>query len=458
MVRTASVTAPLASGFAAGSIGVPSVLVTVLLIVLAPPASTAEAQPNGPAIDEALPDLVEAGVPVYAEPTFDGPFWQQPGYGWQCPAPVEPCRPCRRYRPPPGRWWFNGQYLLWWTEGSRIPPLVTTSPQGTPQADAGVLGRPGTRILFGNTSINTDSRSGGRFRLGYWLNCGNNVGVEASYLGLGTETTRYRASSSGNPILARPFFDITAPAEDSHLIAYPDLVEGSVAVDATTDFQMAGVSLRRSFLQQYCSGIDGFGGRGYRIDFLVGYRFGRLDDDLRISESLVTAGPTTIDLYDLFDASNQFHGAELGVVAKIRRYRWSLELLMKLALGNSRSRVFIDGSTTTTADAGPPATADGGLLALTTNMGRYTQNEFAVIPELGVTLGYDITPRLRATFGYTFVYWSRVARAGDQISRDLNPSYFPNDGPPSGPARPEFSFATTDFWAQGMNFGFEYRF
>ena len=91
-------------------------------------------------------------------------------------------------------------------------------------------------------------------------------------------------------------------------------------------------------------------------------------------------------------------------------------------------------------------------------MGRYTQNDFAVIPELGVTLGYDITERLRATVGYSFIYWSRVARPGDQIDMAVNPSYIPNHGPPVGAAYPQFEFNTTDLWIQGANVGLELRF
>ena len=182
------------------------------------------------------------------------------------------------------------------------------------------------------------------------------------------------------------------------------------------------------------------------------------DEDLQIGESLEAAGPTAIDAWDLFDTENTFHGAELGFSTEFRYCRWSLEFLMKLGFGNTHSEVLIDGSTTTTVGGGAPVTDSGGLLALSTNVGRYSQDHFTVVPELGVTIAYDITSRLRATFGYTFIYWSRVARPGDQIDRYLNPSYIPNNGPPIGPARPAFTFATSNFWAQGMNFGMEYRF
>jgi len=79
------------------------------------------------------------------------------------------------------------------------------------------------------------------------------------------------------------------------------------------------------------------------------------------------------------------------------------------------------------------------------------------MPELGVSLGYDLTCRLRATVGYTLIYWSNVARPGDQIDTELNASQFP-PGELVGAPHPEFRFQTTDFWAQGLNFGLEYRF
>src|SRR5262245_33785998 len=72
------------------------------------------------------------------------------------------------------------EYLLWWQRGLRLPPLVTTSPVGTPREQAGVLGQPGTRILFGNSREDDNPLSGARFTLGYWLNCEHTVGIEAN--------------------------------------------------------------------------------------------------------------------------------------------------------------------------------------------------------------------------------------------------------------------------------------
>ena len=49
----------------------------------------------------------------------------------------------------------------WWMKGDSTPPLVTTSPNGTASGAAGVLGQPGTSVLYGGNGINTAMRSGG---------------------------------------------------------------------------------------------------------------------------------------------------------------------------------------------------------------------------------------------------------------------------------------------------------
>jgi len=355
------------------------------------------------------------------------------------------------------RLWFRGDYLMWWARGADVPPLVTTSPAGTDRDDAGVLGEDTTTILFGGDTYGSDTRSGGRFTMGYWLRpC--QFGLQASYLFLGDESETYDASSEGDPILARPFFNVQDGEQDARLIAFEEggqrtIVDGSVHVDLTTSFEELEVLFRR-VLHQGCSG---------RLDFLLGYQSAVLEDGLRIEESTVSRNQagivsgTTVDLFDQFDASNEFHGGELGLVFEERLCRWSLEMVLKLGLGSTHSQVAIHGRTVTTVPGFDPDPSPGGLLALPTNMGSYEQNHFAVIPELGMTLGYDLTCNLRATVGYTFIYWSKVARPGDQIDLDVNESQL-SGGALVGEPRPAFSWVTTDYWVQGLNFGFDYRF
>ncbi len=346
---------------------------------------------------------------------------------------------------------FHGEYLLWWTRGSRVPPLVTTSPTGTPRAQAGVLGQD-TTVLIGDEGLADGVRSGGRFTFDYWFEPEACTGLEVSYTVVGEETNSFAVGSQGDPILARPYFNVSTDLQDAKLIAFPNVVDGSVSVEATTEFQSVEVLLRR-MLTRDCN---------VRLDGLIGWRFNRLSDHLRISESTVSTDPgsiipvgTTVDLFDRFDTMNRFHGAQLGLLLEERHRQWTLDTSIKVALGNTHSSVRIDGSTTTTVPSVAPVTSRGGLLALPTNIGLYEDNRFSVVPEFGIAVGYDLTCRLRATFGYTVIYWSNVARPGEQIDFGVNNSQF-SGGPVTGEARPEFTWATSGFWAQGLNFGLEY--
>jgi len=100
----------------------------------------------------------------------------------------------------------------------------------------------------------------------------------------------------------------------------------------------------------------------------------------------------------------------------------------------------------------------GGLLALRSNIGSHERDEFAFVPELGVNIGLQLTRRLKARVGYSFLWVNTVARAGEQIDPVVNVTQFPilsGNAPLIGPARPALKFAETDFWAHGLNVGLE---
>jgi hypothetical protein len=382
-------------------------------------------------------------------------------------------RPCfpRYYSYWPGGWGsFSGHlearadYLLWWGKGDHVPALATTSPVGTPRGQAGVLGQSTASILFGDDDLNERARSGARVTLEYWLCADRCTAIEASFLALGDQQTDFAASSLGAPILARPFYNVAfnntlSARQDASLVAFtsaavPGILTGSLDITDTTSFRSAEILLRRNWL---CN-------RGGRVDFLVGYRYARLADDLRINEFQMSQDPqgllpvgTTLASSDRFQTLDEFNGAELGLLAQWHRCRWSGDFLAKLGLGNTRARVSIDGATVITEPDQNPATYQGGLLALPTNIGTRNRNQFSMIPELGATIGYELTCRLRFTVGYSLIYWSKVARPGGQIDTNLNQTQFPPNTL-VGAAQPQFRYATTDFWAQGLNLGLDLRF
>jgi hypothetical protein len=352
------------------------------------------------------------------------------------------------------RWWVGVDYLLWWTKGDRLPPLVTS---GAPNdAVPGALGQPGTQTLFGG-DYDSRVRSGIRVRGGYWFTPDQTFGIDATFFFLGGQSAGFNDASNGDPVLARPFFNVNTGHEDAFLVAYPGQQAGQIWSALSTRLWGADLDLRGMF----------FRGASYQVNLLGGFRFLALHDSLGIREDDTIYSPidgtaqfwtTTMDR---FQTSNQFYGGQLGADFMWCRGRFFIDVLGKVALGVSVENAGIDGWTGYTAQQGPSGTVGAGQLALPSNIGRYGQDNFAVVPEFGINFGYALTRHIRLTFGYTLLYWSNVMRAGDQIDRGLNPTELTslvNRGPLIGPARPNFPFQSTDFWAQGLNFGLQFRY
>ncbi|WP_442482035.1 BBP7 family outer membrane beta-barrel protein [Aeoliella sp. SH292] len=376
-----------------------------------------------------------------------------------------------------GRFYGSAEYLLWWIDGMHTPPLVTGSPQGTPQAQAGVLGQPNTTVLFGDSYILDGSRDGLRFQAGSWFNDYQDLAIEGDVFFFETSSTAFSATGdNGFPILARPFFnmvpvdafgDFLPPAEDAELVSYPNVVEGNVTVNARSEFGGAGLRLRAAIcckeIGATCTpcGPPTPPSAVSRIDVLGGYRYLSLQERLMITEdltSLSTINPGSFDINDRFETSNEFHGGDVGFIWEWESTRFTLEFLSKLAIGSTRQKVTIDGSTTV-SDGNNSFTEQGGLLALRSNIGDYDRNQFSVIPEIGLKAGYKVTPRLRATIGYTLIYWTNVARPGDQIDLDINPNLLPPIVEPvDGPERPRFIWDDSNLLAHGFNAGLDFRF
>jgi hypothetical protein len=172
-------------------------------------------------------------------------------------------------------------------------------------------------------------------------------------------------------------------------------------------------------------------------------------------------GGVTIQSADRFGAGNFFHGGQIGAEGSVTRGPLSLRVLGKIAFGDTHEVVDINAATAALTAAGLTTVPHSGFFAQPSNVGRYTRDEFAVAPEVGETVGYALSRRVRATAGYTFLYLSDVARPGDQVDRVVNFTAVPppvGGGAPIGPVRPTFTFHEGDFWAQGINLGLEFRY
>lgn len=344
------------------------------------------------------------------------------------------------------------EYLMWWGRGRSTPPLVTTSFNGTPMADAGVLGLPTTTVLYGGNDIGTDWRSGGRLSIGRVLDQDGMWMAVGRFYGLDDSTDSFHAeSAAGDPILARPFFNVLLNQQDALLVGFPGVsTNGVIDVQSKSDMMGADAYVRHLLL----------GEEDLTIDFLGGYQFSRLDDSLEIRNSeLILVDPqgifapnTTIAMRDTFRTRNEFHGGVIGLAADVMRGPWKFEALGKVGFGNQHQTVVISGNTQITPGVGPVTNDPQGLLARQTNSGTYTRDAFTIIPEANFTLGYQINSWTFSA-GYSFMYWKDVAWAGDQIDTRVNLS-----NPLVGDPLPEFRFRNTDYWLQGLSFGAEYTF
>lgn len=389
-----------------------------------------------------------AAPPVHSTPAPDGTCC---GDDLCCPPCIE-CGDCCCASP--HRLYLRGEYLLWWIRPPRYPVLATT---GT-VASQGRLGHPETVVLFGGDTVAYDPFHGGRFTIGYWCDPCQKWGFEVTGFFLSQQSLKFVTDSSQYPIITRPFFNINDGLEDSEITAAPGIARGGLSINAPSRLWGIEPNLRRNL----CCGCT------WRLDGLVGFRYLELNESVQIVESVEVlqaddfreVGDQAI-VFDQFATRNQFYGGQVGLDWEWRHNRWIVEFRTKLALGCTQQTITINGGQIVTRAAGGQETFVGGLLALPSNIGRFDRSRFSIVPELGINIGYQITDNLAAYVGYTFLYWTNVVRPGDQIDRVLDINQIPNFLPPTTPApqrRPVVPFRDTNFWAQGMNVGLEYRY
>jgi hypothetical protein len=346
--------------------------------------------------------------------------------------------------------WFSAETLLWFTNGGSTPPLVTTAPQGV----FPVYGGTDVQTAFGGPDgIDQGMFVGFRLEAGTWIDDRQKIGVSGRVFGFDTNE-EYSLASDGSTSIGIPFFNSNAAVldEDAYLVAFtaagPTPVSaGNVFVRSDLDLISAEGSIRALLA----------GSGGNRVDLLAGYTFARVRSSLTVntqSENLFTGDlipdGTIFDTNDLFETTNEFHGAHLGLLSTITRKGLSLITLAKVSFGNMRQTGQISGSTTETF-GGASSTTAGGIFSQPSNIGTLgVNNEFAFIPELGTKLAYDVNDQLKATVGYTFLYYSSVALAGEQVDRSV-------DLTGTG-TRPTANFVDGSLWTQGIDLGMIYSF
>jgi len=373
---------------------------------------------------------------------------------------------------PTGQFWLRGEYLLWWTKGSQLPPLITSGLPGVSPLP-GALGQTGTSVIYGNSDVNHGHRSGGRFTGGFWLDPCGTYGLEASYFFLGSRQTAFNTSSDslvGSSFIARPFFDALAGTQNAQLVAFPALANGTNILTASGMGIASGdisASTYNRFQGADVNGICGVcSGCNYWLLALVGFRYLELEEGIAITENTSVNpvlpagrpffGGSIISISDQFDTRNNFYGGQVGFRGSVRRGRAFVEAQGKIALGVTNQVVDIRGSTSIASPGAAATVTPVGFLASGSNSGHFVRDRFAVVPEIGINAGYQFTDCLSVFVGYNFLYWSSVVRPADQIDLGLSGTQLPTDSrynPAAGPARPAMHIRDSAFWAQGISFG-----
>jgi hypothetical protein len=372
------------------------------------------------------------------------------------------------------RFWASAEYLLWWLKrDDNGQPLITTGDPALAVLAPGALGEPGTAILANQSSFDQGVSQGLRLEAGFMLNDRFGVALSGFFLEKQTNYLSFASDPAGNTTLAVPFFDLNTigPAPFAHQISGDGIVAGDASLSYSTE--LWGLET---------NAVIALGSAESRnLKLLVGLRYADLIDNFTYQDrsGITAAGDAqgfalffngvadvpagnSVGALDNFRTRNQFYGGQVGLQGEWERGRFILGATGKLALGVTHQALEVQGVSfqTVNATGAVVASAPGGILAVPSNIGIQSDNHFTVVPELTVKVGYRITDALTATVAYNFMYWSSVVRPFDNVPTSSNTFFIPTDASfgVGGGAGPAPIFERSSFWAQGVNFGLEFKY
>lgn len=357
------------------------------------------------------------------------------------------------------RWWIGGEYFLGYAKPADLPTVATAGTTGS----FGVLGRTGTRSLLGGKQ-DFDGISGARFHGGLWLDQQRAYSVEWGVFFLPVQRTSLTAAGGPNAVLGRPFFDTALNTENVRLVSFPGQFQGSLAAEFSTRVWGAEVG----------SAVRVYDSPTWSFEQLFHFRHLALEDTLLVSDSsravpgggvlyfngAVQPNGTEVSVSDYFSTVNRFYGGATGVRVNWNPGRWAVSLAGRFGVGAMHQVVTVDGVTAITGAGADRRTSPGVLTAGQPN-GRFTAYKLSFAPDVNLRLGYHVTDHIMLTVGYNFQYFTNVARAGEQVQRNVGSTRIPsapNFGAAGAPADPVYNIRQTDFWLHGFGAGLMFTF
>jgi hypothetical protein len=410
--------------------------------------------PGGYPAGPGQPDLPPAGeMPLYGQ--VAGPDSQHPFNPAAAPQCGNFVGQIHKAAGGPDRWWVDIEENIWTVRSMPIAyPLLTTAPAGS----SGAVNQPGVTVIYGDNNVNYGSTFNVlRLTGGLW-DQKREWGLELSGWISEQRTDNFDVTVpvGGQTVLARPVINSLTGLPTGFLITSPPDFGGQAHVGSQLHMGGAEADIMRNLM--YCD--------QFKLNLIGGIRYVDVTESLAISStsSLPNAAdpnnPILSAVADSFRTHNQFLGGQLGLETELRRGRFFVDLTGKIAIGNMHEHWSVDGNTTQTI-AGATAFTQGGLLALASNSGTFTRNEFAYVPEGTIKFGYQWTQRISTYIGANGLYLSRVVRPGEQIDPVVNPVLVPSSnqfGGTFGTLQPQPTNRVSDFWAMGATLGMSIRY
>lgn len=430
-----------------------------------PPAAYGGLMPaGGPAVGEIVPPPMggfgpETGGPMgdpgTMAPGYPMGYHGQPGYQDALAQPGSVAAASRVY--------LDSKFLLWFAKAQpTLSPYATTS---APQ-DSGLVGRPTTTLLHSRRDLGYNVMAGFHINGGWYKDADRRYGFDFGGMMLERKTNAFFAASDNNgiPVIARPFIDATTGSPAVLTVAQQGLASGGLLISSSNEMFGAEANilanLYRSCPEDACK---------WTVDGLFGFRYFELHEDLQFvsQSSIIGSGsprfngaaifnPAIVTVSDTFDVYNRFYGGQIGARANVDCGKWSLGFSSKLAFGLMNQVVDVDGrSDLLDLSRAISASSVGGLYANAQNVGRYRNDEFAFIPELGMSFGRNWSSWLTTAIGYNYLYVSRVARPGNLVTNVVNTAILPTSqtfGAGAVVPVPNRLQMQDEYWAQGVTF------